>query len=93
MALVGLAACASPRGQITTKLVDAGLQPTAARCVANEMVENLNTRQLRAIGAAAQPGQYGRLTLGELAGRLNRVNDPEIARVLTRAGINCIVLG
>jgi hypothetical protein len=92
--LLALAACATPRERIADKLIASGLPPTQARCVADRMVNELSGAQLRRVAAAAKPGRYGRLTLGEFVGRLQTVSDdPQIARTLTGAAINCVVLG
>lgn len=91
--LLGLAACATPREQITDKLVASGFQPAMARCIADRMVGNLSNDQLRRVADAARPGRYGKLTLGEFTQRIERLDDPQIVRVLAGAGVNCVVLG
>lgn len=90
--LLTVAACASPRSRIETKLVEAGLPRASAACVADRMVSDLSLAQLNAVSEAVKPGRYGKLTIGELSERLRRLDDPEIARVLTAAGINCVLL-
>lgn len=91
--VMAMAGCASPRTRIETKLVEAGLPRPQAACVADRMASQLSLGQLQKISDAVAPARYGKLTIGELTERLMRVNDPEIIRVLTNAGINCVVLG
>lgn len=91
--VLAASACASPRSRIETKLVEAGLPKASAACVADRMVSDLSLSQLNAISDAVKPGKYGKLTTGELFERLRRIDDPEIARVLTAAGISCVLLG
>jgi len=83
--VLAASACASPRNRIETKLVEAGLPRASAACVADRMVSDLSLAQLNAVSDAVKPGRYGKLTIGELAARLQRMDDPEIARVLTAA--------
>lgn len=93
-----LAACASPEDRIVSQLMDYGLGRNQAVCMADELVDRLSTRQLRALADAAKAikteGRDVRdMSVGELAKRVTRLGDPELVAVLTRAGFGCAVLG
>lgn len=95
--LLGLAACASPEQRIANKLVDLGLPPEPARCMARELDDRLTRSQLQrladAVRAAERRGGLERMTVGEVARQVEGIGDPEIMAVLTRAGLGCAVLG
>jgi hypothetical protein len=48
-----LAACASRQGRIESALVEAGVPPPAARCMAPDLDHDLSNAQLKEVGAVA----------------------------------------
>jgi hypothetical protein len=53
-----LAGCASRQSRIEQALIDAGLPPPAARCIAPDLDRDLSDRQLKEMGAVVR--QFGR---------------------------------
>lgn len=93
-----LAGCASvtPEEAVRHRLIDAGLKPPVAACMAERLVRRLSPEELRRLGHAAQLAegrQVDEMTVGELADRISAVGDPHIVEVVTRAGIGCAIAG
>lgn len=94
-ALVLLSACAtvSPEARVRTKLIDAGIRPPVAACMAERMVDRLSIAQLRRLGSLG--GLAGRdarsISVDELVHRLRALRDPEIVAVVLKAGIGCSI--
>jgi len=92
---LGLSACAtmSVEQRVEAKLVDAGLNPPMARCMAHRLVKKLSVAQLRELGRLAalshRPG--GQLSVDELAYRLRAIDDPEIVSVVVGSGLECAI--
>lgn len=96
--LLLLAACAtiSPEAKVREKLLEAGLKPRMAQCVAEKLVRHLSTAQLRRLGQLAKlPRRHaaGPLRIDEFLARLDALNDPQIVAVATRAGLGCAIAG
>ncbi|WP_157215427.1 hypothetical protein [Flavisphingomonas formosensis] len=93
--ILALSACAtmSVEQRVENKLVEAGLNPPMARCMAHRMVDKLSVSQLRQLsqfaGLRHQDGST--LTVDELAYRLRALNDPEIFAVVASAGLKCAI--
>jgi hypothetical protein len=94
-----IAACASPQQRIATSLIDAGVPEAPARCVAGEVSERLTTGQLRDLAAAVKAVRGAETTpvternIGRLVEQVARAVDPQIASVVGRAGLACVILG
>lgn len=91
--MLGVAACASPSRQIATKLGELGVPQRQAECVGTRLEQRLSTAQLRRLFELARlPGERaGRMSIPELAGRLNDRRDPLLVAELLRAGIGCAI--
>jgi hypothetical protein len=85
----------SPRERVYQKLVEAGMKPRLADCMAEKLVRKLSIAQLKELARVAKlpHKDVGRLSFAELADRLQAVNDPHIVEVVTRAGIGCAIAG
>ena len=96
-ALVALAACAtpSPEGRVRDALMDAGVSPPMAGCMAEHMVDRLSLAQLRRIGSLAKlpHRDIGNMTVDEFLYRVRALEDPEILTVVSRAGLGCAIAG
>jgi hypothetical protein len=92
-----LAGCGlvSPEAKVRDRLLAAGVKPHMANCLAPKLVRKLSTAQLEALGKVADlpRGDKQHLSIGDLADRLQSVNDPDIVDVVTRAGLACAILG
>ena len=94
-----LAVCAcqtlSPEARVRQRLIEAGLKPRMAQCMAERLTDRLSIGQLRELGRAARlPGRdVGNMTVDELVYRLRAVGDPQIVKVVTRSGIGCVIAG
>jgi hypothetical protein len=87
--LLALSGCASPRSRVETGLVDAGITPAVARCMAGRMTDRLSLIQLRRL--AGLPKAPHAHSLDQLLYRLRALDDPEIVRVTSKAALACEV--
>jgi len=85
----------SPEAKVRQKLVDAGVRPEMADCMAGKLVRKLSNDELRQLGRVARlPGEHpGHLSFDELGERLQALNDPHIVSVVTRVGLGCAIAG
>ncbi len=90
-----LAACAtlSPEMRVRTKLIEAGVKPKVAACMAERMVDRLSLAQLKRLQALGGLGKRapGSMSIDEIVSRLRALKDPEIMSVVLRAGIACSI--
>lgn len=97
LAALLLAGCAtvSPEARVRTKLIDAGIRPPVAGCMAERMVDRLSLVQLKrlqSLGGLSGDRMRG-MSVDELVHRLRALQDPEIVSVVLRAGIGCSIAG
>lgn len=95
LALALLAGCAtvSPEARVRSKLIEAGLRPPVAGCMAERMVDRLSLVQLKrlqSLGGLARHDMRG-MSIDELVHRLRALDDPEIVSVVLKAGIGCSI--
>ena len=94
--LLALAACATPESRIETRLLAAGFGQRNAHCLAGELVHRLSYGQLRRLNDVAKDIQQSerskKLTVNDLARRLNEAGDPQLIVEVTRAGLGCAIL-
>ena len=97
VAALGLSACTtiSPEARVRTKLIEAGLRPPVAKCMAERMVDRLSLAQLKRLQSLGGLGKrdVGSVSIDELIHRLRALNDPEIISVVLKAGIGCSIAG
>ncbi|ETI64899.1 hypothetical protein C100_04895 [Sphingobium sp. C100] len=88
-----LASCASlsPESQLRAGLVDAGLSPRMAGCMAEHMVDRLSLTQLRKLQSlkAIRKSHSGEMTVSHLLHELRALRDPEIVAVTSKAAFTC----
>jgi len=85
----------SPEARVRTRLIEAGLKPRVAGCMAERMVDRLSLTQLKrlqSLGGIAKHDPRG-MSVDELVYRLRALNDPEIVSVVLKAGIGCSIAG
>ena len=95
LAALALAGCAtvSPEAQVRTKLIEAGIRPPVAGCMAERMVDRLSLVQLKrlqSLGGLASHDIRG-MSVDELVHRLRALHDAEIVAVVLKAGIGCSI--
>lgn len=85
----------SPEAKVRKKLVDAGVRPELADCMAGKLVRKLSNDELHQLGRVAKlPGEHpGHMSFDELGNRLQALNDPHIVSVVTRVGLGCAIAG
>jgi hypothetical protein len=96
IAALALGACAAAyEAKVRSSLVDAGLSPRMAGCMADRMVDRLSRRQLESLGrlAGLEGRDIGAMSIEEFLRRSRALLDPEIYLVLTRAGLGCTLKG
>ena len=91
LSALALSACAtvSPEARVRSKLIEAGLRPPVAACMAERMVDRLSLMQLKrlqSLGGLSRHDPRG-MSIDEFAYRLRALDDPEIVAVVLRAGI------
>jgi hypothetical protein len=92
--LLALAACSQPiEARITRKLEAAGISQPMARCMAKRWVKRLNLVQLGKIERLSSDvnREYKdkTLTVTGFIERVDRLDDPEIVRVVTTSAAVC----
>ena len=94
-AAFALAGCSTLyENRIESSLVDAGLSPPVAACLAERMVDRLSRRQLHDIGRLAGGGRAARdMNLRQFLRHYRAALDPKVYSVLTRAGLRCALAG
>lgn len=97
LAALALAGCqtVSPEARVRTKLIDAGIRPPVAGCMAERMVDRLSLVQLKrlqSLGGLGTKDVRG-MSVDELVHRLRALQDPEIVSVVLKAGIGCSIAG
>lgn len=90
-ALLSLASCAVPEARLRAGLVNAGLSPPMAACMAERMVDRLSLAQLRRIGDL--PYARDERTVAEFLHRVRVLGDTEILTVSSAAAAVCAVRG
>lgn len=95
MLLAALAGCAtvSPEARVRTKLIEAGIRPPVAGCMAERMVDRLSLVQLKRLQSLGGLGNHDmrEMSVDELVRRLRALHDPEIVSVVLKAGIGCSI--
>ena len=90
-----LSACTtvSPETRIRTKLVEAGLDRDVAACMAERLVDRLSMNQLRKLSSLSKLGNADlrTMTIEEFLHKTRALGDPEVLRVVTKAGIGCAI--
>jgi hypothetical protein len=95
LAALALAACStvSPEARVRSKLIEAGIRPPVAGCMAERMVDKLSLVQLKRLQSLGGLGTKNvrEMSVDELVRRLRALDDPEIVSVVLRAGIGCSI--
>lgn len=95
VAALALSACTtvSPEARVRSKLIEAGLRPPVAGCMAERMVDRLSLVQLKRLQSLGGLGKHDvrGMSVDELVYRLRALHDPEIVAVVLKAGIGCSI--
>ena len=88
-----LTACATPEQRVRSGLVDAGLSPPMAACMATRMVDRLSLQQLRRIGRLGdlREANVRELSVDQFLYRARAIGDPEILAVMTTSAGICAI--
>jgi hypothetical protein len=87
IAAAALAGCAMPEARLRAGLVNAGLPPPLAACMAHRMADRLSLMQLRRIGDLPQARES--VTITEFLHRVRALRDPQILGVTTSSAALC----
>jgi len=97
LAALVLSACTtvSPEARVRKNLIDAGLSPRMAGCMAERMTDQLSIDQLLKLRSLAhlRGRDMDEISVNEFVRRLRALQDPEIVSVVSRAGIGCAIAG
>ena len=95
--LLAVAGCAtvSPEARLRAGLLDAGLPPRVAGCMAERMADRLSIDQLRRLGSIAslKDRDVGQMSVDEFLYRVRGFRDVELIEVTTRAALGCAIAG
>ena len=86
-ALAMLAGCATPESRLRAGLVNAGLSPPVAGCMAGRMVDRLSLMQLRRIADLPQAREA--VSVEEFLHRVRALQDPQILSVSASSAALC----
>lgn len=91
------AACAtvSPEARVRKALVEAGLSPPVAGCMAERMADKLSITQLRRLQALSRLPEkdIGAMPVDQLMHQIRALRDREIILVTSRAALGCAIAG
>jgi hypothetical protein len=95
VALLALSACATPETRVRTGLMDAGLPPALAGCMADRMVDRLSLVQLRRLQSLSKVhrSDLHRLSIDQFLHKVRALDDPEILIVTSKAALGCAISG
>ena len=90
-----LSSCAtvSPESRVRAGLIDAGLSPRMAGCMAERMVDRLSLIQLRRLQSLAslRKSHMEDMTVDRFLYKVRALEDPEIFTVTSKAAIICAI--
>jgi hypothetical protein len=91
--ILALSACASPESRVRTGLINAGISPPVAGCMARRLTDRLTIQQLRRLQSIStlRGQRIGDLTTEEFLHRTRALDDPEIVSVVTMAALRCAI--
>lgn len=91
LAASALSACATPETRVRTALLDAGLSPPIAGCMADRMIDRLSLGQLSKLSSLKKlrRSEMRNLSVDEFLRRTRSLQDPEILSVVTSSGLVC----
>ncbi|WP_221793533.1 hypothetical protein [Aquisediminimonas sediminicola] len=94
-ALLLLSACGLPEQKVRTGLINAGLRPPMAGCMAKRMVERLSISQLQRLGALGnlKDKDWRELPMDQFLHNVRALKDPEILSVTSASALLCAVNG
>ena len=86
-----LSGCATPESRVRSALIEAGLAPPVAGCMARRMVDRLSLAQLQKLSrlSGLSRDRLDQLSIAEFTRRVAAIGDPEIISVTGRAAIGC----
>lgn len=82
-----LTGCATPEARLRTGLVNAGLSPPLAGCMAHRMAGRLSLGQLMRLRDLPQARES--VTIGEFLHRVRALRDPEILSITSSSAALC----
>jgi len=87
LATLLLAGCTTPQAPVRAGLINAGIDPRTAACIADRMVHRLSLLQLRRMAGLGKAGRSR--NLDQLLYRLRSLDDPEIVSVTASSAALC----
>ncbi len=93
---LSLAACVTTKqARVRSALLDAGVPPTTADCMAEPLGRDLSVSQLQSLQRVAKlaKAKDGQIDSKRALEVLRRDLDPETVGVVVRAGLGCLVRG
>lgn len=93
--MLALSACAtvSPEVRVRKALIEAGLPKPIAACMADRLVDRLSMVQLKKLSSLSKlrNRDLSAMTVNEFLHHVRALEDGEILRVVTGAGLGCAI--
>lgn len=88
-----LAACATPGERLGRNLYQLGLPERQAFCMGDRLARSLSNDQLRTIQRLARLDEtrLRRMSIREIAERIDPAGDPRLITEFVRAGVGCLI--
>lgn len=92
--LLALAGCATPESRVRHGLIEAGLTPDMAQCMAKPMAHRLSSAQLARLGELGQSLRQnpGDQSINRVVHELRALGDPKIVSVTMTSALRCAAL-
>ena len=90
---LALAACASPGERLGRNLYQLGVPERQAFCMGDRLARSLTGDQWRTIQRLARLDEYRlrRMSIREIAARIDPAGDPRLIAEFVRAGVGCLI--
>lgn len=95
LSLAALAACAAPQNKVEIGLINAGVSPRMAGCMADRMIDRLSLAQLKRLQSLAKVSRADphNISVDQLLHNVRTLEDPEIVGVTSKAALVCALGG
>jgi hypothetical protein len=93
VAIASLAACGPIEGKVRSSLINAGIGPEPATCMAKQMVDKLSLLQLRRMSSLGnfQDESVKGMTKERFFHNVRALKDPQILTVTSAAWLKCTI--
>lgn len=88
-----LAGCSSPSGELRKNLRAYGMDKSEAKCVTRELVDDLDSREIKSINRILRAGRSdGTTRPSQVIVAVRELDDPRVIRSVAIANAGCLLL-